>query len=65
MTRCESHVNTRLRYVLKSEGNSGFPIKVEMSQVLVKRYEYVINVSTDLNAPNGAYITKRKVSGVV
>ena len=51
--------------MLKSEGNSGFPIKVEMSQVLVKRYEYVINVSTDLNAPNGAYITKRKVSGVV
>ena len=51
--------------MLKLEGNSGFPIKVEMSQVSVKRYEYVINVSTDLNAPNGAYITKRKVSGVV
>ena len=62
MTRCESHVNTRLRYVLKSEEISGFPIKVEMSQVSVKRYEYVINVSTDLNAPNGAYITKRNVS---
>lgn len=51
--------------MLKSGEISGFPIKVEMSQVLVKHYEYVINVSTDLNAPNGAYITKRKVSGVV
>ena len=42
--------------MLKSGEISGFPIKVEMSQVLVKHYEYVINVSTDLNAPNGVFI---------
>ena len=51
--------------MLKSEENFGSPTKVVTLQVSVKRYEYVINVSTDLNALNGVSIKKNTVSGVV
>ena len=65
VSKCESRVNTRLRYVLKSEENSGSPTRVVTLQVSVKHYEYVINVSTGLNALNGVSIKKNTVSGVV
>jgi len=61
--RCVSHVNTRLRYVLKSEEIFGSPIKVVTLEVSQKRYEYVVNVSTELNALNGVFITKDTASG--
>jgi hypothetical protein len=51
--------------VLKSEGTSGFQTRVVIQEVRLSQCEYVTNVSIDLNAPNGAYITKRTVSGVV
>ena len=51
--------------MLKSEETSGFQIKMAIQEVHLLHYEYAINVSTDLNAPNGAYITKGTVSGVV
>jgi hypothetical protein len=51
--------------VLKSEETSGFPTRVAIQEVHLSHYEFVTNVSTELNAPNGVYITKRKVSGVV
>ena len=61
--QCVSHVNTRLRYVLKSEEISGSPTKVVTLEVSQKRYEYVTNVSTELNALNGVFITKDTASG--
>ena len=61
--RCVSHVNTRLRYVLKSEETSGSPTKVVTLEVFQKRYEYVTNVSIELNALNGVSIMKDTASG--
>ena len=63
--RCVSHVNTRLRYVLKSEETSGSPTKVVTLEVSQKRYEYVTNVSTELNALNGVSIMSDTESGAV
>lgn len=65
LIKCESHVTTRLRYAPKLEENFGSPNKVEILQMSIEQYEYVVNVITDLNAPNGVSITKDLVSGVV
>ena len=61
--QCESHVTTRLRYVLKSGETSGSQSRVVTLQVYTQRYEYVTNVSIELNAPNGALTTNDTVSG--
>lgn len=61
--QCVSHVNTRLRYVLKSEETFGSQTKVVTLQVSQERYEYVVNVSTELNALNGVFIKKDTASG--
>jgi hypothetical protein len=62
--RCESRVNTRLRYALKSEGTYGSPSRVVTLQMSSERYEYVVNAITDLNALNGVLQTNDSVSGV-
>jgi hypothetical protein len=61
--QCVSHVNTRLRYVHKSVGTSGSPTKVVTLEVFQQQYEYVTNVSIDLNALNGVLTTKSTESG--
>jgi hypothetical protein len=43
---------------------SGSPTKVETVQVLVSQNVSVTNVSIDLSALNGVYITKDSASGV-
>lgn len=63
VVRCVSHVNTRLRYVLKSEETLGSPKQVVTIKVSTLQYRYVTNVSTDLNAPNGVFITNVTESG--
>ena len=64
MTVCESRVTTRLRYVRKLTETSGSPTKVATVQVLIWQRESVTNVSIDLNALNGVFITKDSESGV-
>lgn len=65
MTRCVSHVSTRLRYVLKSMENSGSQrSKKEILEVYVLQKNYVVNVTTDLNVLNGVSNTKDSASGV-
>lgn len=64
VTICVSHVNTRLRYVLKSTQNSGSPTKGAIVEVTQSQSEYVVNAFTNLNALNGVYIMKDTVSGV-
>ena len=61
--RCESHVITRLRYVLKSEGITGFPRLVVITQSYSKRSVSVSSVSIDLNAPNGVFTKNVTASG--
>ncbi len=62
--QCVSHVNTRLRYVQKSMETFGSQNKVVVVETLLSQRRYVTNVSTDLNAPNGVFITNDTVSGV-
>lgn len=62
--RCVSHVNTRLRYVLKSEETIGSPKRVVTLQVYQQQYECVTSVSIELNAPNGALTTNDTAFGV-
>ena len=62
--RCESHVNTRLRYVQKSVVTTGSQKKVVTVQTTLLQYEYVVSADTDLNAPNGVLTTNVTESGV-
>lgn len=48
----------------KSTETSGSPTKVATVQVSIWQRESVTNVSIDLNALNGVYITKDSASGV-
>ena len=67
MNLCESHVNTRLRYVQKSVETTGSPSGMKISQLLTIQYsqkESVISVVTDLNAPNGVSKMSDSESGV-
>ena len=63
--RCESRVNTRLRYVRRSTENFG---SLKRDKVILKVYvlqkNYVLNVFIESNAPNGVLITNDSVSGV-
>ena len=61
--RCVSHVNTRLRYVQKSEVTIGSPKRVVTLQVYQQQYECVTSVSIELNALNGVSIMKDTASG--
>ena len=61
--QCESHVNTRLRYVQKSVVTTGSQKKVVTVQTTFSQYEYAVSVDTDLNAPNGVFITNDTESG--
>ena len=63
--RCVSHVNTRLRYVQKSEVTTGSPRVVVTVQTTLWQYEYVVSADTDLNAPNGVFIKNVTESGAV
>lgn len=49
--------------MLKSEEISGSPTRVVTLEVSQKQYRYVTNVSTELNALNGVFITKDTASG--
>jgi hypothetical protein len=62
--RCESRVNTRLRYVQKSVENCGSPSRVEIKLILCEQRTFVTNVTIDLNAPNGVFKKNDTVSGV-
>ena len=64
VTLCESHVNTRLRYVHKLEGTYGFPKSVEIQLSYFEQRIYVNSVPTDSNAPNGALTMKDTACGV-
>ena len=65
ITICESHVNTRLRYALKSTETSGFLRKPKATlEVCVWQKNYVLSVHTDLNALNGELPTKNMAYGV-
>jgi hypothetical protein len=61
--RCESRVTTRLRYVQKSMVISGSQITVEVLQVYKLQRKSVVNVSIDLNAPNGVFTMNDTESG--
>ena len=63
MIQCESHVNTRLRYVLKLEETTGSPRLVVISQSYSKQSISVISAPTNLNAPNGVYKENVTASG--
>ena len=67
--RCESHVNTRLRYVLKLGEIIGFQktetIVTTTTVTFKKQNESVAVVSTELSALNGESTMKDLVSGVV
>ena len=63
MIRCVSHVNTRLRYVQKSVVTTGSQRMVVTTQTTLWQYAYVVSVDTDLNAPNGVFITNDTESG--
>ena len=65
LIRCESRVNTRLRYVRKSVVITGSQKREVTVRVSLRQSVSVVNVSTDLNALNGVSITKDLVSGVV
>ena len=65
ITLCESLVNTKLRYVLKSMENFGSQNTVATVQVSLKQYVYAINATIELNALNGVSITKDMESGAV
>ena len=52
--QCVSHVNTRLRYVLKLMVTSGSPTKVQVLTIQEELRQSVRIVSIKLNAPNGA-----------
>ena len=54
--RCVSHVNTRLRYVLKSGETFGSQTEEATLEVSVLQSRFVISASTDSNAPNGVFI---------
>ena len=64
MIQCESHVNTRLRYVLKSVVTLGSLKREETVQVLYEQSVSVNSASTNLNAPNGASSMNDTESGV-
>lgn len=49
--------------MLKSEETFGSQTKVVTLEVSQKRCEYVVNVSTELNALNGVFIKKDTASG--
>ena len=63
--QCESHVNTRLRYVQKSVVTTGSQKKVVTVRTTFSQYEYAVSVDTDLNVPNGVYKTSDLESGAV
>ena len=63
--RCVSRVNTRLRYVQKSEVTTGSPRVVVITQTTSSQYEYVVSADTDFNAPNGVFIKNDPESGAV
>ena len=62
--QCESHVNTRLRYALKSEGTYGSQTKVVTLLMSLELSTSVLDAITDLNAPNGVLQMNDSVSGV-
>ena len=62
--QCVSHVNTRLRYVQRSEGTYGFQSTLQVFQIYSEQKVFVDVVTTDLNAPNGALTMNDTVSGV-
>lgn len=64
VTRCESHVTTRLRYVHKSMVISGSPIGEEISVLSELHSVSVRSVHTNLNVPNGVLRTSDTESGV-
>ena len=64
MTRCESHVNTRLRYVRRLMPNSGSQRLVEITELSISQRTYVVNASIKLNALNGVFRTNDSESGV-
>ena len=66
MNQCVSHVTTRLRYVQKLVVTTGSPNVTSMTQSLTIQSRLsvsVINVPTELNAPNGASIMNASESG--
>ena len=63
MTRCESHVNTRLRYVQKLVGTGGSQIKRTITLTHVIQKVYVVDANTKQNAPNGEFTMNTTVSG--
>ena len=68
MTRCESRVSTRLRYVQKSVEIIGSPKETWTTQSLtiqITRSESATNAHTESNAPNGASVMKPSESGEV
>jgi hypothetical protein len=65
MTRCESRVSTRLRYVHKSVQISGSPTKVLITHRYYVQRESVEVVYTESNVLNGASIVNATESGAV
>ena len=61
---CESRVNTRLRYALKSEGTYGSQTKVVTLRMSLELSTSAVNAITDLNAPNGVLQMNASASGV-
>ena len=61
---CESHVTTRLHYVHKSMGKSGFLKKEQVLQIYLVQKVSVTLVPINLNVLNGVLNTKDSVSGV-
>lgn len=64
VTQCESHVTTRLRFVQKLTVTPGSLKREETVQLSVRLNESVVSANINLNALNGAFITKDTVSGV-
>jgi hypothetical protein len=63
--KCESHVNTRLRYVRKSTEIFGSQKRVRVIlEGYVLQRNYVLSVFIESNAPNGVLTMSDTVSGV-
>ena len=61
--RCESHVTTRLRYVLRSEETTGSQKLAVITLSYSRQSVSVSSASIDLNAPNGVFTKNVTASG--